>query len=721
MERESRKLRSRPGESRWDVLGKSTVGEIVKGKRLPSKGKLLTYLAVCQVASADLAQWLAAWERAGTADLTQPVGAIRVREAAPRRLGVHAAIHVDGVLGELPTYVPRDVDHQVRAALAAGAGQGCFVLLVGGSSVGKSRTLYEAVRATLSEWWLVHPADSAEIRTLAATPTARTVIWLDELQRYLGRNGGLTAGTARALLGAGTVLVGTIWSDEYAIRVAPRRPGSEDHHVSDRELLDLAEVVDVAPVFSTAEYRRAQELAVADGRILEALDNADAGVIQVLAAGPELVRWWEQAANAYGQAVITAAIDARRLGVETPVTRELLADAVPGYLTAVQRATAPNDWLQCALDYAATPLRGAASALSPVDDGTMGGIAGYISADYLLQRGRHTRRTVCPPASAWQALVDHVDEHDALEELAASADARMLYGYSRPILRRLAEAGDRYAQIHIKIEQGDLDGAVALVREWELEGDRDAFDLLIWTLEHLGYVNAAAAELRSRNHWYYSASKLVGLLSNNGRLDELRVLAEAGDEYAARRLAFQLARRGRPQEALALVGPQADATPPNLWATACVVDCLALLDRLEELQARADAGDGYAELRLLARQGRVDELRSRVAGGDEEAETLILTALLDVGRVDEAVAELRRQIEEDFDNGGDIDPAEQLAELLASHNLIDELKAELRAGNPCAGRWLVNLLTDQGQVEQAHLLRRFGLNPDGTVAGPTGG
>jgi hypothetical protein len=118
--------------------------------------------------------------------------------------------------------------------------------------------------------------------------------------------------------------------------------------------------------------------------------------------------------------------------------------------------------------------------------------------------------------------------------------------------------------------------------------------------------------------------------------------------------------------------------------------------------------------------GLLDELRCRVASGDELAETLILTALLDLGRVDDAVAELRRQIEEDFDNGGGIDPAEQLAELLASHNLVDELKAELLSGNPCAGRWLVKLLTDQGQVEQAHLLQRFGLNPDGTVASPRG-
>ena len=86
----------------------------------------------------------------------------------------------------------------------------------------------------------------------------------------------------------------------------------------------------MAPVLSTAEYRRAQELAAGDGRISEALDNADAGVTQVLAAGPELVRWWEQAANSYGQAVITAAIDARRLGVETPVTCEFSPMLAPG-------------------------------------------------------------------------------------------------------------------------------------------------------------------------------------------------------------------------------------------------------------------------------------------------------------------------------------------------------------------------------------------------------
>jgi len=92
-------------------LPKSTVGEIVTGKRLPSKVKLLTFLTVCEVGPADLAQWLAAWERARTADLARPAGGVRVRDAQPQLLGVHAAISVPGMPGELPPeYVPGDAD-----------------------------------------------------------------------------------------------------------------------------------------------------------------------------------------------------------------------------------------------------------------------------------------------------------------------------------------------------------------------------------------------------------------------------------------------------------------------------------------------------------------------------------------------------------------------------------------------------------------------------------
>jgi hypothetical protein len=63
--------------------------------------------------------------------------------------GTAAAIRAEDEAHELPVYVPRDVDVSLRAALDAGSRRGSFVLLVGGSSVGKTRTLYEALLGVL--------------------------------------------------------------------------------------------------------------------------------------------------------------------------------------------------------------------------------------------------------------------------------------------------------------------------------------------------------------------------------------------------------------------------------------------------------------------------------------------------------------------------------------------------------------------------------------------
>ena len=159
-------------------------------------------------------------------------GGVRVSEADPRRLGVHAAISVPGVPDEVPPeYVPRDADDGefgVRAKVAAAAERGGFVLLVGGSSVGKTRCALEAVKALLPDWWLVHPAGPGEVAALAAAPSPRTVVWLDELQRYLDGEHGLTGGVVRALLNAPhpVVIIGTLWPDRYTAYTtlpAPRR------------------------------------------------------------------------------------------------------------------------------------------------------------------------------------------------------------------------------------------------------------------------------------------------------------------------------------------------------------------------------------------------------------------------------------------------------------------------------------------------------------------
>ena len=263
----------------------------------------------------------------------------RVSDARPRMLGVHASIEAEGADGELPTYVPRDLDAELGSAIAAAAERGGFVLLIGGSSVGKTRSLFEVLRAVLPSWSLVHPADGAAVQEFDAARLQPIVVWLDELQGYLDTVDGLSAAMVRALVGAGFVVVGTLWADEYNVRSTPPMPGETDRFAEDRELIGLARVIDVPGAFSVDERHRAEAAAKADKRIRIALDTPDAGITQVLAAGPELVRRWENApANLrYGQAVITAALDARRVGGYEPVSREYLQIAAPAYLTVAER------------------------------------------------------------------------------------------------------------------------------------------------------------------------------------------------------------------------------------------------------------------------------------------------------------------------------------------------------------------------------------------------
>jgi hypothetical protein len=191
--------------------GRDKVARIIGGATMPpSQADLVTVVIVlARAARWDLDDAVRRardlWVAAGMDSARTPAGGIPVSQVDPRRLGVHAAISMPGVPDEvLPEYVLRDADGDesgVRAKVAAAAERGGFVLLVGRSSVGKTRSAFEAVTALLPDWWLVHPAGPPEIAALAAAPP-QTVVWLDELQRYLDGEHGLTGAVVRALLNA---------------------------------------------------------------------------------------------------------------------------------------------------------------------------------------------------------------------------------------------------------------------------------------------------------------------------------------------------------------------------------------------------------------------------------------------------------------------------------------------------------------------------------------
>jgi hypothetical protein len=656
-----------------------------------------------------------------------PAGAVRVSQASLRRLGVHAAITVPGVpVDVLPEYVPRDADAAefgVRARVAAAAQAGGFVLLVGGSSVGKTRCAAEAVFALVPDWWLVHPSGPAEVAALAAAPTTMTVVWLDELQRYLDGEYGLTGGMVRALLSAPgpVVIIGTLWPDRYAAYTAVPGPGSPDLNAREREVLDLAAVVRIGPEFSPAEQNRARAAAARDRRLRVALESAGYGLTQTLAAAPQLVARWQDARDAdpYAWAVLTAALDAARLGTRTPLSAEFLRAAAPGYCTPRQQAEAPGNWFEQALAYTTATLYGAAAALAPAGTG-MGRIGGYTVADYLIQYASRERRTARVPASTWDAALSHIRNPDDAARFADSARNRLLYRYAIPLyqyaadvggvnaaehlaellancgdldtLRARADAGDRAAAVQLAMlmgENSDLGGAAQILYPLAHAGDVPAAQQLAELMVRYGCLDEAARILRSLGNADDEAAAWAGVwyladfMGGYRDLDGLRARADVGDEAAAQRLAGLLAERGDLDGAIRILRAHADADD-----RAAVQQLAELLDQhgdldeaLRILRPLADAGDGHAAQQLaglLAQYGDLDGLRARADVGDGHA----------AGRLAGLLAER-----------GDLDGATQI------------LRAQANAGDRSVARKLRELLIQQGRGEEAEQLRRFGLNP----------
>ncbi|WP_327000335.1 hypothetical protein OHA72_35065 [Dactylosporangium sp. NBC_01737] len=436
----------------------------------------------------------------------------------------------------------------------------------------------------------------------------------------------------------------------------------------------------VPAAFSAGERARAEALA-GDARIRVALDTPDAGFTQVLAAGPYLERWWTHAPDPYARALITAALDARRAGMSTPLPRALLAAAVPGYLTATERATAPRDWLDRALAYATTPLHGATSALRPT--GPMGTVTGYLVADYLHQQAGRARRDTPLPDTAWQAIVEHHHPYDS-QRLAGEAHRWRRYRYAEALYRRAADDGDIYAGGRL----GEL--LVAQDRIGELRARDAAGDLgARGELDRLLVREGNLEELRARTDAGHpgAARLLVAALVDHGRLDEalaiLRQWADAGDDAAARHISKLLARHARVEDLRAL------ADSGHLPAAVAVVHLLAgqglTGEALSYLRARPelvnhDAAHGLAG--TFARHGGVDGLRALADLGDTRAAYRLVGELIRDGRVDEVRA---------LADAGDTDAARTLVHLFVAEGRVDDLRLLADAGNGYAAHGLAGL------------------------------
>ncbi|MFF3139994.1 tetratricopeptide repeat protein [Streptomyces mirabilis] len=477
-----------------------------------------------------------------------------IRDWTAQQLGVHPAIHgadapeTDGTF-VLPHYLERDHDRRLRDRLSAADrnGQAVLVLVRGRSCTGKTRTAFEAVRVCLTDWHLVFPKNAERLLALldADALAPRTVLWLNETQNFLAGPDGEQAAAAlhsRLETAGPLVIVGTLWPEYHrALTTTPQTGQGQDRHPSTRALLDQAVLVNVPDRFPT-DSRTALSVHRDPSLALAADTSTDGMITQTLAAGPELVDYYEQAVEPngpYGRAVITAAMDARRLGHTSPLPAALLKAAARDYLTHQQRVAAPATWFTHALVYARETVKGVAAALEPVahPDG-MGALPDiYRLNDYLDQHARTARRYAFPPDSFWTAVRDHAASTVDLTKLAEHARQRGRQHIEADLYRQAASAGDTSALFQL-----------VRLREWA--GDAEGVERLCRQAADAGVAPALGSLARLRDYAgdAEGAERFARQAAEAGHPDALSEQAlrrwDAGDAEAAERLYRQAADAG---------------------------------------------------------------------------------------------------------------------------------------------------------------------------------
>ncbi len=469
-----------------------------------------------------------------TAQMATPVGVPLAGVTDPFALEVHRPVQPEDAppgLPLLPPYVPREHDEVLgRVVRAAAEGRSGIAVLVGGSSVGKTRACWEVLALLRDQdpaWRLWHPINpshpDAALRELADIGP-RTVMWLNEAQFYLDAEAGLgerVAAGLRELLhdpGRAPVLVlATLWPRYWGTLTA-RPDRGPDPHAQARELLAGHDIT-VPSAFTSAQL---DELGKAgDARLaLAAAAARDGQVIQFLAGAPELLARYRNAPPA-AAALIGAAMDARRLGMGAGLPRAFLEAAVPGYLTEAEWDALGEDWLEQALADAAVPCKGVPGPLTCIRprplrsrparpafrDGGEQPLAGptgstggpvYRLADYLDQHGRQHRKSQIPPAEFWAAAADHVAPADQAA-LGDAADARGLYRDAAQLHKTAAAAGNLRAASYLSGRLPCLRDDARPVR-WAVAhavlDDPDAVAELLRKLRKAGAQDQATALLR---------------------------------------------------------------------------------------------------------------------------------------------------------------------------------------------------------------------------------
>lgn len=420
-----------------------------------------------------------------------PVGR-PVSAYTPKALEVHGAplpaARPEERADDPPTpYLYRAHDTRLRTALDA-ALRGAtprLVVLTGESATGKTRALYEALCDLAPDRPLLTPTTASDLLSLlrgGRVPDG-AVLWLNEAQRFLhGAEGEDAADALHQCLARDErrlVAVATLWTRPYWTQLTGH--GRTAHPRASALLTHAALTlqITVPPCLDEADMAAwtALESAAGDDRLGHALEagRADGRVVQQLTGGPQLLDAFLAGPDTFftapEHALISAALDARRLGHHAPMAAEFLARVADGALSPRQRSGAA-DWASRDLTALSEGVR---EDGTPTDARTLtaltalrphsGAPALYEPADYLDQQARDLRARRPPHPGLWDALLEHADDPGDLVRLGRSAWERGLRRHAALLWRRSVLAGDPSASaVLISNLRGPLDPTASAIR-----------------------------------------------------------------------------------------------------------------------------------------------------------------------------------------------------------------------------------------------------------------
>jgi hypothetical protein len=597
----------------------------------------------------------------------RPVG-----QCDPAELGVHQGIGG----GPLPAYISRPHDELLRAVLSPATEYSRLVVVRGDALTGTSRSVYEAVTDVLGDWALEHPPIVAALADrLEAGIPARTVLWLGELRHYADADGG--AAILDRLDGVleddgQVVAIATIWPgswDSYAAAAAAGLGADDPAAAVGRLLAPLGVLAEYDPASLDPAYGGvvdvparfdAEELAAAAGSgdpvlaAAAAAAGSDGQVTQHLAgAGDLLARYDGPGADPYGHALITAAMDASRLGHAGPFPAALLRDAAVGYLSDPHHV---GEW-----DVAAH----SSWALTPVPFASGNGTVGYRVVGFLDQHGRRTRADQLGPASLWDALTAHVGSLNDRGRLGQAAQDRGLYRHAANLWTSAVAAGRTDAAGHLITCLAALSEPVDAAR-WAVDRVSldDPWDVarLLETLAGTGTGTGTGTGVAVRALLDRDPADQVSLRNTWEVMELCRALRAAGAADAARALVVRAAAQARRGDSRFL------AWPLRALHEAGAVEALhALASRMAADANPGDSGDVTRLLDGLHAVGATDAIRVLAARAVEAVDVedpYRVAALLNALRAAGADEAVRALLDRDPGRHASLDQTGSVADLL---------------------------------------------------------